>query len=119
MRIRSDIWVQGFLRICQSVDAMAVVARRGDPTAGAVYVKICLPERKARLYGPKPMSFEAPSLDRELVAVHETPQPEFEVDDHMAMEAKVDRDLWLVEVEHCRDPEVLHRWLTERSAPDA
>ncbi len=38
--------------------------------------------------------------------------PEFEIDDAMRKEASFDPDLWIVEVEVCRDREGLDRWLT-------
>ena len=111
MRIRSDIWVSGFLRLCQTHDALALVARKGDETAGAIFVKIVGASRSAELYGPAPAGFEDAAIDRVFEAVCPPGTAEADVDAYMRRQAEFDSDHWLVEVEHCRDPEPLRAWL--------
>jgi hypothetical protein len=38
MRLKSELWVKAYLRRCQHEGAFAVLVRRGDEDAGAIYV---------------------------------------------------------------------------------
>ena len=40
MRVKSEIWVGAYLRRCQAEAIPAVIVRRGDGAAGAIYVSI-------------------------------------------------------------------------------
>lgn len=114
MRIKSEVWVQSLLRICQVHDAMAVVVRRGDPDAGVIFVKLMRDRSTARLYGAG-LSADADSFDRTLSWVFDPPdRSETEIDAHLARELRFDPDIWVVEIEHCRDLEVLDDWIRGR-----
>ena len=40
MRLKSELWVKAYLRRCRTGDADALLVRRGDTDAGAIYIKV-------------------------------------------------------------------------------
>ena len=87
--------MQAHLRRCEAAGSFATIARRGDPDAGAVAVKVFLGGRSARLY------IESRDLDgapiwREPLG-DERAEPA--IDQWLAREINIDPDLWIVEIE--------------------
>jgi hypothetical protein len=77
--------------------AFAHVARRGDDDAGAVLVKVALPGRMARLYGPARDGSGARIYVR--LAGSGPDEGEAEVDAYLARRVRNDPDIWIVEIE--------------------
>ena len=96
--LSTDIWVGALIRRAEMGGAFAVVARKGNARAGAVLVKLV--DRRAdtvRLY--------AEALRGEGERVWMQPRPgeaEAELDAYVARAARIDPDLWLVEIEDLR-----------------
>ncbi|MCU0832411.1 MAG: DUF1491 family protein [Rhizobiaceae bacterium] len=99
-RLASGIWVAALLRRINQAGGFATVLRRGDETAGAIYVQHRGRDGTCSLAGPAPQSdwteqlgqgrrfewrLEAQAIDR--------------IDALIAQELRLDGDLWLVEVE--------------------
>lgn len=102
MRLKSAIWVAGYLRRCQVEGAFVAVRRHGAEEAGAVFIKINRLDGTADLYGPAPQSMfdEAQPVDRLFsLAMKTSPAPEAEVEASLARQVRFDPDLWIVEVE--------------------
>jgi len=113
MRLKAKIWVQAFLRICTVHNANAVVVRHGDDDAGALFVKVVIDRTTVRLYGPDfAGSFDADAIHRLVPVFDELERPELEADAHVDEQARFDPDLWVIEVDVCPQPDVLHDWLT-------
>ena len=106
MLLSTDLWVQALIRRAGMAGAFAVVARKGDPRAGAVLVKVVDRRRgTARLYA------EAVRADGEQVWMRPAQtEDEAALDSYVARAARIDPDLWVVEIE---DGEGRH-FLTER-----
>src|SRR5204862_4112383 len=64
MRLKSEIWVKAYLRRCQVEGAAAVLVRRGDTDAGAIYIKVSRLDGTAALFGPAPAGLEEAREDR-------------------------------------------------------
>jgi hypothetical protein len=95
MILSTDIWVGGLIRRAEGAGAFAVVARKGDPRAGAVLVK-AVDRRKGvvRLYA------EATRADGERVWMRPArAEEEVELDSYVERAVSRDPDLWVVEVE--------------------
>ncbi len=95
MLLATDIWVGALIRRAELGGAYAVVARKGDPRAGTVLVKV-----SNRRQGTTRLFAEAFRGDGERVwmapiASHEEP----ELDRYIARAAQVDPDVWVVEIE--------------------
>ena len=92
-RLTADFWVAAYRARLEALGIPVYVSRRGDPTAGAVLVKLATLDGQARLYGR--MSTLEGAQRWEVVA--EGPEPE--VDAAAARAHARDPDLWLVELE--------------------
>jgi hypothetical protein len=103
MRLKSGIWVAGYMRRAQVEGAFAAVVRRGAEEAGAVFIIVNRLDGTGTLYGPAPQAAfdEAQPLDRMFtVAVGRNgPVPTAEIEVRLAREKGFDPDIWIVEVE--------------------
>ncbi len=94
-RLKSEIRVAAQLRRAHAAGAFAVVARRGDPDAGSVAVKVYLGARKARLF--------VEARDENGNAIWREPfddaADETQIDAYLEKERRFDSDLWIVEIE--------------------
>jgi hypothetical protein len=103
--LSTDVWVAALIRRAELAGAFAVVARKGDARAGSVLVKAV--NRRAgtvRLYA------EATRGDGERVWMQPVAsEVEADLDAYAARAARIDPDLWVVEIE---DAEGRH-FLTE------
>ena len=92
-RLRAGVWVDAYIRRCRTAGAFVSISRRGDDSAGAVFIE-CLHADGADLYGPRMRDDGGRAFERVLAAV-----PGFEVAERIEREARFDGDLWLVTVE--------------------
>jgi hypothetical protein len=100
MRLKSAIWVSAYIRRCQVEGAQAVLRRRGNEEAGAIFIKVSRLEGTADLYGPAPQSaFDDKPVDRMFIACLPPGAPEADAEARLAREMKFDPDLWIIEVE--------------------
>jgi hypothetical protein len=100
-RLKSSIWVAGYLRRCQSEGVFGAVRRRGAEEAGAVFVKLALLDGTAWLYVPAPQTAYEDSRPVERVFTPSPPQPVEEqvIEARLAKEVSFDPDIWIVEIE--------------------
>lgn len=100
-RLKSSIWVSGYLRRCQGEGMFGAVRRRGAEEAGAVFVKIALMDGTAMLFVPAPQTAYDDSRPVERVFVQSPPQAvdEAAIEARLAKEINFDPDVWIVEIE--------------------
>jgi hypothetical protein len=100
-RLKSSIWVAGYLRRCQSEGVFGAVRRRGAEEAGAVFVKLALLDGTAWLYVPAPQTAYDESRPVERVFTPSPLQPVEEqvIESRLAKEISFDPDIWIVEIE--------------------
>lgn len=97
MRLKSGIWVAAYLRRNEVEGRYGAVLRKGAAEAGAVYVIVNRLDGTARLFGPPP----GPSHDddgRRRFA-EEAAGPMAEIETALARRARIDPDIWVVEIE--------------------
>ncbi|MGC2411050.1 MAG: DUF1491 family protein [Methyloceanibacter sp.] len=100
MRVKSEIWVQAYLRRCQAEGVSVVVARRGDEHAGAIYICINRLDGTVKLYGPAPAGLEASDIERLWASCFAANiVSEAEAASYLARQQNFDPDIWIVEVE--------------------
>ena len=98
--LTSDFWIAAYLARLQSEGIFAHVAHKGDPTAGAIAVKLATMDGKASLFT------RAYDGDGERVwSTMVDAGPETEADAAIVRQRGFDRDLWVIEVE---DPKGRH-----------
>ena len=95
-RLTAKVWTSAYIRRCQASDAMAMVLRHGDDTAGIVLIKLNTLGDGCSVFQP------TSDLDgnREwLRATGPDLVEEAEADAYIERQASYDRDLWVIEVE--------------------
>jgi hypothetical protein len=112
MRLKSEIWVKAYLRRCQHDGAMAVLVRRGDADAGAIYVKVSRLDGTAMLFGPAPAGLDEAREDRRWQpCIESVSTSEQEADAYLARQAEFDPDIWIISVEDRDGRHFLDDWL--------
>ncbi|MCF3934469.1 DUF1491 family protein [Acuticoccus sp. M5D2P5] len=85
--------MSAYVRRCSAAGAFAAISRKGDESAGAVFVE-CLHGNGADLYGPHTFDDGRRGFEKLLSGA-----PYMDVTERIEREASFDRDLWLVTVE--------------------
>ena len=100
MRLASEIWVSALIRRAFAAGAAAMVRRRGDAPAGAIWVVVDRLDGTVDLHVPRPQSEVgvADADDRRFETVL-AGAPAAEVGTRIDRETRFDSDLWVVEVE--------------------
>jgi len=95
-RVKSALWVQSQVRLCDIKLMGVAVVRRGDPDAGSILLKLLRREGKCLLLRRTTtddggQGWMAVGGDGEI--------PDEDAAAYVERETKWDRDLWLVEIE--------------------
>jgi hypothetical protein len=93
-RLVTHVWVAAYLTRLRLADIPAFILAKGDPTAGAVLVKLNTLDGCARLFQ---RSFDLMTGARAWVVLAEG--EEAAVDASIGKQRSFDRDLWVIEVE--------------------
>ena len=101
MRLRSDIYVAAYLRLCASQNVQAVLRRRGDGAAGAIFVSVDRGDGRSTLYAPSAGGqSDDPAIERLWRRAHKDETIDsFALAERMAREIAFDGDLWWIEAE--------------------
>jgi hypothetical protein len=112
MRLKAEIWVKAYIRRCQVEGAAAVLARRGDEDAGAIYIKVSQLDGTALLFGPAPAGLEEAREERHWVpCLDRAPATEADADAYLQRQIDFDPDIWIIAVEDGRGRHFLEDWL--------
>ena len=112
MRLKAEIWVKAYIRRCATAEISAILVRRGDSDAGAIYIKLATLDGRARVFGPAPPDFESGSNERKWVACHGGDDTsDADADDYLARQLEFDPDIWIVEVEDREGRHGLDDWI--------
>ena len=97
--IRSDLWASAFVRRHNDIGNICVVARRGDPIAGQIFIEIDHLNGTVSLLTPAPSTAREEGDEDRLFARqldHVEPQA---VRARVEREANFDPDLWVIAIE--------------------
>lgn len=112
MRLKAEIWVKAYLRRCRAEGGDAVLVRRGDGDAGAIYIKVSRLDGTAALYGPAPAGLDAAHEERRWQSCLAAEwAPESDADAYLARQVEFDPDVWIVAVEDRLGRHFLEDWL--------
>jgi hypothetical protein len=99
-RLKTAIWVQAQIRICDLSAIPIMVLKRGDPDAGTVILKINRRDRTCEVLS------QIRDLDgamKWMRASGSAPVPEAEADPLIERRRKRDPDLWVIEIDDPQD----------------
>jgi hypothetical protein len=112
MRLKAEIWVKAYLRRCQHEGAAAVLVRRGDGDAGAIYIKVSRLDGTAMLFGPAPAGLDEAGEERRWQPCLDPAAAAEEVADaYLSRQIEFDPDIWIVSVEDRQGRHFLDDWL--------
>ena len=93
-RLATGVWVAAYLARLRVAGLAAYIVAKGDPTAGAVVVKLVQAQGRARAMARR-FDFESGARPWAILAEGD----ERDVDAVLARERSRDPDLWLIDVE--------------------
>ena len=103
MRLKAGIWVSAYVRQLSGAAIPVAVMRRGDPDAGAIFVKINTLDGFALVLRPAASGLEGTDTDRRWSpALPGGRAEEGAADAYLTRQAGFDSDIWVVEVEDRR-----------------
>ena len=98
-RLRTQIWVQAQIRLCDRRNIPVFVRHKGDPDAGAVLIKL-----NGFADGSIVLSLMTSADDRShwLRGTGAAPVPDADAEAYIERQLKWDADLWVLEIEDAR-----------------
>lgn len=100
MRIKSQIWVNTYIRRLGVEFIPAVVSRKGDADAGAIFIKVATLDGQALVLRPAVAGWEGAEIERSWsLAFNGESVEERKADDYLARQAEFDNDMWVIEIE--------------------
>lgn len=100
MRVKTEVFIRAYLRVCQAQGVSVVIARRGDESAGAIFIRIDSLDGGISLYGPAPSGSAGSETDRRWVSCFGSRRAaREEADRYLDRQLKFDQDLWIIDVE--------------------
>lgn len=98
-RVRADLWCAAFVRRHNDLGNMCVISRKGDPSAGQIWVEISHLNGTVSLYTPA-LALDVQNTPTSRVFEQRYDAVEaHEVRDRIAREIEFDPDLWVVALE--------------------
>ena len=100
-RLKTEIWVAAWIRICAAAGASAYLRRRGNAEAGAIILKVDWLDGNSAVYGPALQGdYGAGMLERKFRRLHRALViPSADAETLLIREQSFDPDVWIVEVE--------------------
>jgi hypothetical protein len=98
-RLKTELWVQAFLRRCQSDGQFGAVLQRGHADAGALMVVINHLDGTHSLLGPPPGPAYDDDGTRRFENLTPAALPWLQINDKIQRARSFDEDLWVIEVE--------------------
>ncbi|MES2907439.1 MAG: DUF1491 family protein [Pseudomonadota bacterium] len=101
MRVTSSLWVAAHIRSCFSAGAFALVEHKGADEAGAIFIRIDMPNNQAKFFLPAPQAaYERGSDQRMWEAYKDGAVVDMaEINQLVERERRIDPDSWVVVVE--------------------
>lgn len=97
--LRSDIWVGVFVRRHNDLGHMCVVARRGDPIAGQVFIEVDHLDGTTSLFTPAPTISRADDSAALVFQRRFDRATPAQVRERIAREIDFDPDLWVISLD--------------------
>jgi hypothetical protein len=97
--LKTEIWVQAFMRRCQAENLFGAVLHKGSAEAGAVFIIINHLNGTCDVLGPPPGSAFDEAGNRRFLLEFKTPVLLHEAETLLKRRRSFDSDLWAIEIE--------------------
>ena len=104
-RLKTYIWVQSQQWRCTQLNLPIYVSHKGEESAGAVIIKIVLPDGRCQIFSQAREADGTPAWQS--WSQDKSPVEEGHADDYVGRRLKIDPDLWVLEIE---DPKGLYEF---------
>jgi hypothetical protein len=98
-RLKSEIWIQAYLRRWFSAGGYGAVLRKGAPEAGAVYIVVNRLDGTMNVFGPAPGPAYDDQGDRRWAMAANGPIAPPELSALIEKLSRIDPDIWVIEIE--------------------
>jgi len=95
---RSDLWCSAFIRRHNDLGHICVVARKGDPIAGQIFIEIDHLDGTRSLFTPAPLVSRQDDAGLVFQKRYARVEPA-KVSERIAQEARFDPDLWVLSLD--------------------
>jgi len=95
---RSDLWCSAFIRRHNDLGHICVVARKGDPIAGQIFIEIDHLDGTRSLFTPAPLVSRRDDVGLVFQKRYARVEPA-KVSERIAQEARFDPDLWVLSLD--------------------
>ena len=95
-RLKTELRVQAWIRRCAADGLIATVVRKGDPEAGALFIKVHRFAAGCEVFSGVTAPDGQPAWLR---ATGAEPVNEREADEYIARQSQYDPDVWVLEIE--------------------
>ncbi len=99
LRLKTQIWIQAYLRRCMAEGLYGAVVHKGNEEAGAVYVTVNRLDGTGHLFAPAPGPAYDENGDRRFHLASPDPEPVAAIEAKVKRRLSEDPDMWIVEVE--------------------
>ncbi len=98
-QLRSDLWCAAFVRRHNDIGEIAIIARKGDPIAGQIWIEVDHLDGTVSLFAPAPAPYYADkNTDRLFEARLDHANPA-DAKQRIERESRFDSDFWLIGLE--------------------
>jgi hypothetical protein len=110
-RLKAEFWVKAQIRLCDRDNIPLTIARKGDPTGGAILLKLNRFAAGCRVYS---QVRDVDSNPAWLCATGPDPVSEADADAYIQRQVQRDYDLWVLEIEDSKGRYVFREPVIER-----
>ena len=98
--VKTEIWVKAHLALCFSKGLTVVIANKGAPEAGAVYVQITMSNQEARVLAPAPgPAFDELGNRTWSLPLGKEPVTPQQAQEYFNRQRSFDRDIWILDID--------------------
>ncbi len=98
--LKSEIWVKAHLRRCFSAGLTAVIANKGAPEAGAVYVQVTISSQQVNVFAPAPgPTYNDDGQRNWSQPLGHEPVSAEKAAEYFARQRSFDSDIWIIDID--------------------
>jgi hypothetical protein len=98
--LKSEIWVKAHLRRCFGAGLTAVVAHKGAPEAGAVYIQVTIAPDQVKVFAPEPgPTYNEDGQRNWYMPLGSDPVSDKAAAQYFKRQKSFDPDIWIIDID--------------------